>query len=124
MSPKLSAVPNDVKRYSSEIADSIDKHFESVATAIRETLSNSAWLPESARPSPPRKISPPPLPPANYYTRAQEWVLKHKAAATIIITFIGISGVYLYKRKRAYFKKRRAKRASNGARKEVVGMSF
>ncbi|KAF8865278.1 DUF1776-domain-containing protein [Acephala macrosclerotiorum] len=117
----LSSVPNDVKRYSSEVADYVDSHLEKVSNTLREALSSSKWIPESARPRPP---PPPPKPfqmpvPQSALGQLQSWVLKHKVLTTFIVLAIG--GVtYKVVRRKVNRKKRRAKRASNGARLEVV----
>lgn len=117
----LSAVPNDVKRFSGDVADYVDRHIESVARTLRETLSSSPWIPESARPRPPPKpISAIRVVPMGLYDRVQEWVLKHKVFCGTTILGIGVATFYVYRNRRAYGKKRRAKRASNGARLEVV----
>ncbi|KAI9866474.1 MAG: hypothetical protein M1813_001024 [Trichoglossum hirsutum] len=116
----LSTIPTDVKRTSLQLADSIDRHFESVAVMIREVLSSSDWLPESARPLPPPRVLAPPPPPLGYYERMQDWVLKNKTLATIALISLGTTGYLIYRRRKAYGRKRRARRASNGARREVV----
>ncbi|KUJ24362.1 DUF1776-domain-containing protein [Mollisia scopiformis] len=117
----LSSVPNDVKRYSSDVADYVDKHLEKVSNTLRDALSSSKWIPESARPKPP------PPPPRRFemsvspslLVKLQSWVLNHKILTTFIVLAIG--GVtYKVIRRKVNRKKRRAKRASNGARLEVV----
>lgn len=117
----LSAVPNDVKRFSGDIADYVDRHIEKVASALREAVSSSPWIPESARPKPPPK---PPVPakiiPASLYCRAQDWVQKNKLLSGTFVIGIGAAIFFAYRRRKAYSRKRRAKRASNGARLEVV----
>jgi hypothetical protein len=124
----LSAVPNDVKRYSGDVADYIDRQVDSAASnlqsvvkSLRETLSSSPWIPESARPKPPPK--PPVQPkvlPVGLYDRVQDWVFKHKVLCGTSVLGIGLATFYIYRQRRSYGKKRRAKRASNGARIEVV----
>jgi hypothetical protein len=117
----LSAVPNDVKRFSGDVADYVDRHIEKVANALRETLSSSPWIPESARPRPPPK---PPVPskivPVSLYSQAEDWVQRHKLLTGIFIVGIGAAVFFAYRKRKAYSRKRRAKRASNGARLEVV----
>lgn len=118
----LSAVPNDVKRFSGDVADYVDRHIESVARTLRETLSSSPWIPESARPRPPPKPVAAQLKaiPVGLYDRVQNWVLKHKVLCGTTILGIGVATFYVYQNRRAYGRKRRARRASNGARLEVV----
>ncbi|KAG9235411.1 hypothetical protein BJ875DRAFT_271063 [Amylocarpus encephaloides] len=119
----LSSVPNDIRRYSSDVADYVDKHLNHVSNILRETLLSSPWIPESARPRPPpppprsliEKISPPP----SMYGRVQNWVVNHKVLATVIVVAIG-GATYQVIKRRSSRRKRRAKRAGNGARLEVV----
>ncbi|KAE9368516.1 DUF1776-domain-containing protein [Stipitochalara longipes BDJ] len=117
----LSSVPNDIRRYSKEVADYVDKHLEKVATTLREALSSSKWIPENARPRPP---PPPPrttaLPcPASTYSQIHDWVMKNKILTTVVVIAAGGLTYHIIKRK-SNRKKRRAKRAPNGARVEVV----
>lgn len=121
---QLSSVPNDIKRYSSDVADYVDKHLEKVSNTLREALSSSQWIPESARPRPP------PPPPRSFSkaiassttltTQIHQWISKNKILATVIVIAFGGVTYYAIKRKSNYRKKRRAKRAGNGARLEVV----
>jgi len=116
----LSAIPNDVKRYSSELADAIDRQFDSVSAAIRESLQSATWIPQAVKPPPPppRRIIP--AVPKGYLAKAQDWVLRHQALTAAIVAFVGTGGFLIHRRRKRYGRKRRAKRAGNGARKEVV----
>ncbi|KAH8813063.1 hypothetical protein F5884DRAFT_672795 [Xylogone sp. PMI_703] len=117
----LSSVPNDIWRYSNEVADYIDKQAQKAADTIREALSSSKWIPESARPKPPPpkfQVSAVSLP-GSIHLQIQNWVTKHKLwSAAIVVAFGGVA--YSMISKKANRKKRRAKRAGNGARLEVV----
>lgn len=96
---------------------------ESVALKLRETLSSSSWIPESARPTPPvtqRTSSAANLLPATYYEKVHSWFVDNKILAGSLILSIGATTYYVYRKRKAYGRKRRAKRASNGARLEVV----
>ncbi|KAH8596703.1 hypothetical protein B0O99DRAFT_619720 [Bisporella sp. PMI_857] len=118
----LASVPNDIRKYSNEVADYVDKHLEKASNTLREVLSTSPWIPESARPRPP------PRPrtfvesatPTSTFMRLHGWVMNHKFLTTIIVVSIGGITYYVVKRKSSNRKKRRAKKASNGARQEVV----
>ncbi|KAL3425343.1 DUF1776-domain-containing protein [Phlyctema vagabunda] len=119
----LSSVPNDVRRYSNEVADYIDKHIEHAAGVLREALSSSEWIPESARPRvPPRSqpvLSSFQASPSSTYTTISRWVSNNKFWTAVIVVAVG--GVtYQIVRKSRKQKKRRGKRAANGARMEVV----
>ncbi|KAI9734207.1 MAG: hypothetical protein M1834_002307 [Cirrosporium novae-zelandiae] len=121
----LSSIPNDVKRYSSDIAESINDHVESVAITIRETIQNSPWLPSSVKP--PRRIhhhptltDPISLGP---FEHLQNWVSRHRAWAAAVVAFLGTGTFLIYQQRKNYVRKRRARRANNGARREVVVIS-
>lgn len=90
---------------------------------LRESLSSSSWLPESARPTPPAPQRTPlaaKLLPASYYEKAHSWIMDNKILTGSLILSIGATTYYVYRKRKAYGRKRRAKRASNGARLEVV----
>ncbi|KAI9759635.1 MAG: RNA-binding component of cleavage and polyadenylation factor [Chaenotheca gracillima] len=117
----LSSIPNDVRRYSSDVADSIDRHIDVVANAIRDTLSTTTWIPESAKPMIPRRVvSPPPPIHQSFYERAQDWMVRNKGLFIVLTATASATGFILFRRRRRYNRKRRARRAGNGARKEVV----
>lgn len=104
-------------------ADAIDKQADAAAAVIRDSLSHSTWLPEAARPTPP----PPPKVPARVIEKAVgrggvfAWVKDNKWAAGLVVgTAVGIGG-YVYSKRGKRGQKRRAKKAADGGRKEVVG---
>lgn len=97
--------------------DASDRHFAWVAGYVKKAVPES-WLPEKARPLPP--------PPRHqiaqaYVQRVQDWILKNRAITAAIVAFTGTGGFLLWRERRKYNRKRRARRASNGARREVVG---
>jgi hypothetical protein len=98
----------------------VDKHLEKVSNTLREALSSSPWLPESARPRPP---PPPPrsfsaAPASTAYAQIYNWVSKNKILTAVVVIAVGGATYHVIKRKSK--KKRRAKKAANGARLEVV----
>ena len=122
MFPDLDAISAQVNR----ITESIDEHFKAVAStlleypvaaSIRETLQSSPWLYERPQPSPPppkRILS------VTYLGSAQRWVSEHRAVTAAVVAFIG-TGVYvIWRQRRPDRIKRRAKRAKNGGREEVI----
>lgn len=117
---QLSSVPNDIKRYSADVADYVDKHLEKVSNVLREALSSQEWIPGSARPKPP---PPPPrtsrIVPSTVLGRVYSWTVKNKILTCVIVLATGGVIYYGVKSTRGR-KKRRAKRAGNGARLEVV----
>lgn len=119
---QLSSVPNDIKRYSGDVADAVDKHLQKVSNVLRDALSSSDWLPASARPKPPPAPSPKFAPsPASSSTLSEvySWVSKNKILTGLIVVVAGGSIYYVVKKKSSR-RKRRARRAANGARLDVV----
>lgn len=114
-------MPNDVKRFGNEVADMVDRHIEHVANALRETLSTSTWIPESARP---KQIPKTPIQktalPITVYNRTYDLVMRHKILTGSVLLSAGVSAYMIISRRKDYGRKRRAKRANNGARLEVV----
>ncbi len=119
----LNSVPRQVKHFSDDIADYVEAHVDKVAATLRETLSHAEWIPESARPKTIQKPQSVPLtvaPVTGLYNRVNTWVMKNKLLTGTFIVGIG-AGLYMVQRRKAlYHKKRRARRAGNGARLEVV----
>ncbi|GKT92038.1 DUF1776-domain-containing protein [Colletotrichum tofieldiae] len=54
----LSSLPNQIRRYSDDLANLINPHVDKAAQAVRETLSSTEWLPDSVRPKPPSVMFP------------------------------------------------------------------
>ncbi|KAL8820267.1 MAG: hypothetical protein Q9191_007554, partial [Dirinaria sp. TL-2023a] len=124
MMPDLDSFTDEVNR----IANSIENHFKTVATSlqefpiaasIRETIQKTPWLYEKPE-------SPPPPPaysrvvPSGYTEVCRRWVWEHRAVTAAVVAFIGTGAFIIWRQRRADKAKRRAKRAKNGARTEVV----
>lgn len=114
---QLSSIHQDVRNFTAGIFDATDRHLEVVAGGIRDFISSMPWIPQSVKPL---KIVPPPAVPETLYGRATGWISRHKAMTVAVLAFFGTGAVLIYTTRRAQGKKRRAKRAKNGARKEVV----
>ena len=124
---QLSKVPHDVARfshdaaeYSRDIADHIDRQFDAVAASLREHLQSLPWISEYVKEPmlPVRRRAPPP--PPGFFEQIQNWVSRNRAITAAIVAFIGTGTFIIWRRRRQYKQKRRAKRAFNGARTEVV----
>ncbi|KAF9891041.1 hypothetical protein FE257_004976 [Aspergillus nanangensis] len=114
----LASIPHDVRRYSVEVADSIDRQVDHAARVLRDALSHQSWLPSSIRPPPP---SPSYLPSSQSLTsRVQDWVARNRAWSAALLAFVGTGCVLYLGNKKLSGKRRRARRAGNGARKEIV----
>lgn len=113
-------MPTHFKILSGDITEYIEAHLDRVAAHLREKLSTSQWIPESARPKmPPKPVIQPQPGLFPFFNQVHDWVLKNKLLTGTFVVGLGVS-IFMYRRRRAYGKKRRAKRASNGARTEVV----
>jgi len=111
----LGEYAQDIQSFTGSIFDASDRHFQSAAAYIKRSVPE-AWLPVHARPAPP------PLPVSGGYAqRLQDWLSRHAALSAALVAFIGTGGLLLWREKKKASRKRRARRASNGARKEVVG---
>jgi hypothetical protein len=115
---QLASIPHDVRRYSLEVADSIDRQVDHAAKAIKDTLAQQSWLPPTVRPARvnPRESS------KGLVNRVQKWMAKNRAWTAAILAFVGTGVVLYYGSKKLHGKRRKARRASNGGRKEIVGM--
>lgn len=117
---QLSSIPVHLQRYSQDAADFIDRRVDQAAHFLRETLSSQPWLPDVVRPTPP---PPPPLvaiAPASAVERLQGWIARHKVLTGVVVVVVGTVAYKGYQRSRSLRKTRRAKRARNGGRTEVV----
>ncbi|KAF3166225.1 hypothetical protein TWF225_000820 [Orbilia oligospora] len=115
---------NSIRYHTSNMMDQADKHFDSMATTIRQKANDTSWLPQF----PHRKSPPPPPPVAPVIIRDNgkglgvvwTWVKEHKwLVAGLMVVVVG-GGVLVVKRKRQRVRRRKALKAANGARKEVV----
>ena len=121
-SEKLASIPHDVRKYSLLVADEIDRHIDSAATVLRDTLSEQSWLPQSVRPSPRTWEDIGQAQSQSLSDRLQNWVIRNQAWAAAITAFVGTGCVLFYGSRKLHGKRRKARKAGNGARKEIVGM--
>ncbi|KAK4691450.1 hypothetical protein P7C71_g5555, partial [Lecanoromycetidae sp. Uapishka_2] len=101
--------------------EEIDKHFESVSQSLKDTFRATPWLPDSIkpRPPPPPRNRIPPVP-GGYFEASRIWISEHRAVTAAVVAFIGTGAFIVWRRRRSDRAKRRAKRAKNGSRTEVV----
>ncbi|KAL1657141.1 hypothetical protein SLS61_000182 [Didymella pomorum] len=113
----LADYTKDVRSLTGSIWDASDRHFANVAGYVKRHVPEK-WLPEYARPPPP----PPPRSNATvaYVERMQDWVSRNRALTAAIVAFFGTGSYMLWRQNRSHNRKRRARRASNGARREVI----
>ncbi|KAJ5115243.1 hypothetical protein NUU61_001002 [Penicillium alfredii] len=114
----LASIPHDVRRYSLEVADSIDRQVDHAATVIRNTLSEQTWLPPTIRPS--TRASQSMRASQGLTDRVQNWMSRNRAWTAAMLAFVGTGFVLIYGSKKLNGKRRKARKAGNGARKEIV----
>ncbi|KAL2859945.1 DUF1776 domain-containing protein [Aspergillus lucknowensis] len=114
----LASIPHDVRRYSLQVADAIDRHVDHVADAVRDTLSHQLWLPSSVRPS--SKTRPCTPHSQSLCDRVRGWAARNRALSAAILAFVGTTCVLYFGSKKLRAKRRKARRAANGGRKEII----
>ncbi|KAK6005457.1 hypothetical protein QM012_007099 [Aureobasidium pullulans] len=97
-----------------DFAGGLERHFENVATQLRD------WLPEQMRPRPPPPPPPRSLLPATYWNQINRWISRNTALSAGIFAFVGTGAVLVFIQRSTHVKKRRARKSNNGARTEVV----
>lgn len=116
---QLSSLPNEIRKYSNDVAEFVDKHVDQIAETLRDTLANSPWIPEQFRPQ-----APPPPPiiavPASALEKVQNWIARHKILVGFVVLASGAIAYRTYRSSALWRKKRRARRARSGGRVEVV----
>ena len=103
-------------------SENIEAHFESVARSLQDTFRQTPWLPDSIKPRAPAPLHSAPTirAPVGYYELSKEWISEHRAVSAAVIAFIGTGVFIVWRQRRSDRTKRRAKRAKNGARTELV----
>lgn len=119
---QLASIPHDVRKYSLEVADSIDRQVDHVANVVRDTLSKQSWIPPSVRPTTRSYPSAGSSGSQSFADRVQAWMLQNRAWSAAIVAFASTTCVLYFGGKKLQGKRRKAKRALSGARKEIVGM--
>ncbi|OAA73856.1 hypothetical protein ISF_00757 [Cordyceps fumosorosea ARSEF 2679] len=115
----LGKIPVQLRDYTNHAAEFIDKSVDRAADVVRDTLSSQTWIPDSIRPAPPAKV-PIAVVSMSTWERAQDWVSKHKILTGVVVIVCGTAVFKGYQKSKFMRKTRRAKRARNGGRTEVV----
>jgi hypothetical protein len=119
---QLGRVSSSIRKFSGDVFDASDKQLSDASNVVARYL--NAVLPSSWSIRPPPIPQPPPAIQRSYLQLVQIWVSRHRAVTAALIGFLGtgaIGAMVLYSQSGAPSRKRRAKRAKNGARKEVIG---
>lgn len=129
---QISSIPNSVRQYTVDVdyAGAISRGMDECSDKLRDTLHSTPWIPDSLRPSPPKRPTSrfagrtAGIPSRGYFAALRHWMWRNQALTAAIIAFFGSGGLMLYYQHRAYRSKRRAKRGRDGSRTEVVGKSY
>ncbi|KAF2435683.1 DUF1776-domain-containing protein [Tothia fuscella] len=114
----LGGISSDIRKFSANVFDTTDKHLDSAVSAIKGAFTSSSWIPERIKPTPPPQTILHAQ--ASYVERVGDWITRNKAITVAVITLLGTGGFLIYQQKYSHKRRRRAKRAANGARREVV----
>ncbi|KAI4217194.1 MAG: hypothetical protein LQ351_000503 [Letrouitia transgressa] len=115
--PDFSAVSHEMNK----VADYIDSVSDSISSALRESIDHSSWIPASMRkPSVPPPRAPAVATPLGYLGCSRDWISRHRAVTVAVACFFGTGFFLIWRRRKANRAKRRARRAKNGQRTEVV----
>lgn len=117
--PTISAINKEINR----ITSGLETHFIYFASSINEVLRTTSWLPNAIKPA--RRLRNVPAvarsEPVGYLEYTQDWISRHRAITAAIFAFVGTGAFIIWRRQsRAHGIKRRARRAKNGSRTEVV----
>ena len=115
---EMSNILNSVNAFT----EAIDRHFEYVGRSLRDAFRDTPWLPDSIKPKPPpvpRKV-PVFRTPLGYFEVTRIWISEHRAWTAAVVAFVGTGAFIVWRRRRNDRVKRRASRAKNGSRTDVV----
>ncbi len=115
---EMSNILNSVNAFT----EAIDRHFESVGRSLKDAFRDTPWLPDSIKPKPPPVPQRVPIVsmPLGYFEATRIWVSEHRAWTAAVVAFVGTGAFIVWRQRRNDRVKRRAGRAKNGSRTEVV----
>jgi hypothetical protein len=114
---QLSRVSSQIRTFSANVFDATDKKIDELADSVAGTLNTvlpGSW---SLR----NHTVAPVVVHQSFLQQCQGWVSRHRALTAAVVAFVGTGAVVLLIQSNTRTKKRRAKRARNGSRKEIVG---
>lgn len=110
-------VENEVER----IANSIDAVTDRISASLRSAIGEPAWLPDrKPLPPPPSQVV---AKPVGYFEASSDWISRHRAITAAVVCFLGTGAFLIWRQRRGNRVKRRAKRARNGQKTEIVILS-
>ncbi|KAK5992858.1 hypothetical protein PT974_06280 [Cladobotryum mycophilum] len=112
-------ISTHLRKYTDHAAEFVDKNVDRAAGVVRETLSTAQWIPDTLRPVPPPKPEVIVVP-LSKFQQVSDWIGNHKILTGLVIVACGTVAYKGYQNNKSMRKIRRAKRARNGGRTEVV----
>ncbi|KAL8830893.1 MAG: hypothetical protein Q9170_005524 [Blastenia crenularia] len=114
----LSSIETTVESEVSRIADSIDAVTDRISASLRSAIGDSTWFPDTKPPPPPPSHTI--ARPAGYIEASTNWISRHRAITAAVVCFLGTGAFLIWRQRRVNRMKRRAKRAKNGQRTEII----
>ena len=115
---QLGGVSKEVRNFSASAFDAADRQIDAAASSIRSVFESLSLLPPSAKSTPAQ--SPQIIANTGYWDRVTGWIARHKAITAAVVAFVGTGGALVYYQNAQSKRRRKAKRAPFGARKEIV----
>ncbi|KAI4168113.1 MAG: hypothetical protein LQ343_006646 [Gyalolechia ehrenbergii] len=114
----LASVETTVENEVERIANSIDAVTDRISASLRSAIGESAWFPDrKPLPPPPSQVI---ARPVGYLEASSDWISRHRAITAAVVCFLGTGALLIWRQRRGNRIKRRAKRAQNGQRTEIV----
>jgi hypothetical protein len=116
----LSGVSSSISNFVAGFANDADKSVSDAVDAVRHGLREALVYVGLKAPK-----RPPPVVQQSFLERTHSWASRNKAITAAVIAFVGTGAIgallLYYSQAGSAHPKRRARKARNGARKEVVG---
>jgi hypothetical protein len=111
----LNGVSSSVSNFVAGFASDADKTVSNAVESVRQGL---RYLSGRVVHEPPAVVH------RTFFERTHIWISRHRAVTAAVVAFVGtgaIGALILYSQASSASRKRRARKAKSGARKEVVG---
>ena len=122
VSALLSSLPTNVTDFGNRVADFIEEQSNTLASQIRNVAESASWIPESVRP-PVREVSHvhgAQVPAQGIVGKFGSWISRNRTAVAVVLAFTGTTAALVYRQRKNYTRRRRARRGRNGKKVEIV----
>ncbi|KAL8931750.1 MAG: hypothetical protein Q9216_007086 [Gyalolechia sp. 2 TL-2023] len=114
----LASVETTLETEVERFANSIDAVTDRISASLRSAIGESPWFPDTKPlPPPPSQVV---ATPVGYLEASSDWISRHRAVTAAVVCFLGTGAFLIWRQRRGNRVKRRAKRAKNGQRTEIV----